>query len=122
MEKWILFICSRFAPSVSASLLPEPFIELSNHPILRVASDVFTAVAGILNGEAVDTDCVDPLPLEVFTVHLLILVQEEEVFGQGSGRAEVIHMDEGISRDELLIVPSCRAHDHRNSAQLESVI
>lgn len=63
-----------------------------------------------------------PPPLKVPEVHFLVLVQEQQVIGQLLGRGEVVHVDEGVSLDKVLVVLPGRAQNHWDCPHRERVV
>lgn len=63
-----------------------------------------------------------PPPVKVPEVHFLIFVQEQQVISQLLGRGEVVHVDEGVSLDKVLVVLPGRAENHWHCPHREWVV
>lgn len=96
----------------SFTRVPEPLIEICKHLVLPVLSDVLTCHACIFHREQRHLHSETSPPPEVSEIQGLIMVQKEEVLRQSPDGREVVHVDEGVSGDEaLVILPGWPEHD-----------
>lgn len=63
-----------------------------------------------------------PSPLKVPEVHFLVLVQEQQVISQLLRRGEVVHMDEGVPLDKVLVVLPGWAENHWHCPHRQRVV
>lgn len=68
--------------------------------------------APLLIPERGDVHCKAPAPAEVAAIDSHVSVEKEQVGSQGSSIREIVHVDEGATRHEALIVGTIWAEHH----------
>lgn len=80
-----------------------------------------TCLAPRLVPERSDVHRIAPTPVEVAAIDSHVSVEKEQVGSQGGSTREIIHMDEGTTRHEALIVGTIGTKHHWHGPSQEGI-